>query len=378
MMHRQWRQSLIICFFASFGHLSASTGGVVGIISPRLMYDGRPVLWQNLDSDLSDVQIKFYAGERYNFFGLLNGVDSARVFAGLNTAGFALAFSTAFGADSLDGQEALLVRQALGECGRIQDFARLIESTAIDIEPNASFACIDAFDSYRLYEANGAAFDLKESSDGFLLRANFNFADSQAADAGYWRYHRARQLIAAESAKRKLHHHVLVKKIARDLQSLETDPYPMLSGTAPTGPVRSENCINQYNTVSCIVIHGVRPGENPDFATMWVVLGEPLCGVAVPLWPATSQVPFECQLLRRTLNAIFVQNKRSIYDRYDVRQFDATACLALQRKLNDVENQVFVDTRKALARWRQSDDHLQDMINFQMMTTSQVYRALKE
>ncbi|MBN1560342.1 hypothetical protein JW998_08830 [candidate division KSB1 bacterium] len=382
---RKWRQLfVIICFFASSGQIFASTGSIIGVISPRLTFDGRPLLWQNLESDVADVQVQFFAGKRYNFFGLVNGEDSSRVYAGLNTAGFALVLSKFKEpiSDSLYEQEALLVKQALGECGRSEDFVRLMKSATIEIGQNSSFACIDAFDSCQLFESGAerrVPFDLKESPDGFLLRANFNFNDHQAADKSYWRYHRARQLIAAEKAKRKLHHHVLIKKVARDLQSLEDDPYPWLLGgsdVARAGSVRSQYCINQYNSVSCVVIHGVRPGENPDFSTMWVILGEPVCGVAVPLWPATSRVPLECQLSKYGLTNIYQAQKRAIYERNGT-QLNATAFLQLANKLHEVENKVFAETRKALSRWRQSDHHLQDMTDFQFQTAEHIYRVLK-
>ena len=53
------------------------------------------------------------------------------------------------------------------------------------------------------------------------------------------------------------------------------------------------------------------------------------------------------------------------------------AYMQLHHKMNDVENKVFAETRKALARWRESGSYLQDMIDFQLTTTSHVQRALK-
>jgi len=39
------------------------------------------------------------------------------------------------------------------------------------------------------------------------------------------------------------------------------------------------------------VFHGVLPDENPLLTTMWVILGEPICGIALPLWVAAGDVP---------------------------------------------------------------------------------------
>ena len=46
----------------------------------------------------------------------------------------------------------------------------------------------------------------------------------------------------------------------------------------------------QHGQRACVV-HGVKPGEDPRRATLWVILGEPVCGVAVPLWVAAGAPP---------------------------------------------------------------------------------------
>ena len=39
------------------------------------------------------------------------------------------------------------------------------------------------------------------------------------------------------------------------------------------------------------MFHGAAAGEDPRLATMWVILGQPITGVAVPLWVAAGAVP---------------------------------------------------------------------------------------
>ncbi|MBN1481844.1 hypothetical protein EH223_05835 [candidate division KSB1 bacterium] len=386
-MKKIFGKYLIVCLLAVIGQIFASVGGVIGIVSPRLMYDGRPILWQNLDSDSADVYIKFFKGERYNFFGLMNGEDTSRVYGGLNTAGFAIVFSTfASSSDKSLNMESVFIRQALGICGRLEDFSKLLDSTEISIGTNSSFACMDVYGAHKLFESGVTMrdpFDLKKVPPGFLVRANFHFTNPQVADKSYWRYHRSEALFASESAHKKLHNHIIMKQIARDMASIAVDPGSLSSdgqaSAPPAGFIRTEHSVNQYNTVSCLVIQGVRPGENPDFSTMWVILGEPICGVAIPLWPATSQVPLECQLSEFSLNAFFQEQKSNVYYLTNMpRSVDTNALLALRSRMDQIENSVFVETRKALARWREQSSYLQDMIDFQMTTAAFVYRSLKE
>ena len=352
------------------------------MISPRLMYDGRPVLWQNLDSDSSAVFVKFFSGERYNFFGLINGQDTSGVYAGLNTAGFAIVFSSLkeSSPDSAQHREPLLLKQALSLCGRLEDFERLLDSTSVSIGANTSFACMDAFGAQQLYESGKKArvpFDLKTSPDGFLVRANFHFADPQTANDSFWRYHRAKALLAKQRGEKKLHHHTIVKSIARDLTTMASNPYP-LPDQRNSGYHRCDNSINQYNSVSCVVIHGVRPGESPDFSTLWMIPGEPICGIAVPLWPATTQVPIECQRNPGSLNSLYMEIERELYNQTgSLKQLDTRNYLEIKSRLNEVENKVFAETRKALARWRNQDDYLQDMTAFQASTAAFIYNSLK-
>jgi hypothetical protein len=49
--------------------------------------------------------------------------------------------------------------------------------------------------------------------------------------------------------------------------------------------------IHRQTTVAALVLHGVKPGEDGGWTTMWTVLGQPLFAPAVPLWPAARGVP---------------------------------------------------------------------------------------
>ena len=344
-------------------------------------------MWQNFDSDETGVQIIFFKGEKYDFFGLVNGEDSSRVFSGLNTAGFGIVLNYVenIADDSTTRPYAILVKNALSRCSHIEDFDPMWRDAQSN-ESNAAIACIDAYGGAVLYDTAGryAADDPSASPEGFLVRANFSFRSGQQRDAGFWRYHRSRKLIRQKY--RSINVKTTIQKISRDVQSMEMDPssLPARDETAafPAGYIRCEHTINQYNTVAGIVIHGVRVQENPDFATLWATLGQPLCGVAVPMWPATGESPYECHGKKAPLNALIQANKRVIYNRKESRTLADINLLVNKNRgllpmLARVEKKIFYDTQKALDQWRKQNDYLEEMIDFQNRTATWVLGSIK-
>jgi hypothetical protein len=84
---------------------------------------------------------------------------------------------------------------------------------------------------------------------------------------------------------------------ARDLNNDVINPYPLpYEGSQdglPAGYIRTANSINRSTTRSAAVFHGVLPGENPRLTTMWTILGEPVCSIALPVWLLASSIPAE-------------------------------------------------------------------------------------
>ncbi len=376
-------------YIFSAGQIFATTGGIIGILSPRITYDGRPVLWQNLESDDPSVQVTFFQGPRYHFLGLVNAGDTTRVYAGLNTAGFGIVLAKAkvSASDSLYDQEALFLKEALGWCGTLQDFEERIASANLEFSKNSSFACIDAFDGQALYEAGRHRFDPFHpvlSPEGFLVRCNFIFSGAQYADWDFWRYHRARELLNLERKNHGIHFTSMIKTVARDLASISLNPYPL----PYNGPEENSNyvnarvCINKHNTVSSVIIHGIRQGEDAHFSTMWVLLGEPICGVAVPLWPIVSTIPYECAKENPPLNKIIRSNEDVLYDNKKNPTFVNTQWLAnkdrgLLPQLEKIENRIFVETEKALSQWKTNSSYMEKMSEFQNQMSSEAAHSIR-
>lgn len=383
-------QLLIALWFAQTTMLFSGVGGVIAVVSPQVTDDGRPILWQNLDSEEPLAEVSYFAGARYHFIGLVNGGDSSRVYTGLNTAGFALALSLPAFADedTLTEDAARFTKRALGECGKVEDFVRFFADSGKTLSAGTSFACMDAYDGALVIEANGAqfpAYDPFKAPDGFVVRANFNFSQPHYADEMFWRYHRAHELFSRGAKNAGLQYTDVIKNIARDLAGIEPLPAlpPISTRSMFEEPqyIRCRTGINHHRTVSCVVIHGVRPQEKPELATFWVTLGEPLCGVAVPLWPITGSIPKECRGPKPALNRLIRENERYVYDSKSPDLLNTRALADKQRgllpHLARLENNLFQNTDELLDRWRGQADYIEDLTKYQKKAAADLGRKIR-
>ena len=125
--------SVIIVYLVGWIPMYPCTSAVV---SGRVTPDGRPLLWKHRDaSDLNNRIVHFEAeGGKLEFVGLVNGVDTManEVWAGYNTSGFAIMNTASYNlkndTSSLSDREGVVMKQALGECRTVEDFARLLDS----------------------------------------------------------------------------------------------------------------------------------------------------------------------------------------------------------------------------------------------------------
>jgi hypothetical protein len=384
------RCQLILAFYLAHSTLLFSgVGGVIAVVSPQVTQDNRPILWQNLDSDEPLVEVSYFAAARYNFIGLVNGGDSSRVYAGLNTAGFALAlsFPTFADEDTLAEDAAQFAKKALGECGKVDDFIRFFADSGKKFVAGTSFACMDAYNGSLMIEANGTqfpAYDPFKSPDGFIVRANFNLSQPHYADEMYWRYHRARELFSRATRDAGLSYKYVITNVARDLAGIE--PLPAIKPVSGAGRLEEPqriSCrsgINNHRTVSCVVIHGVRPQEKPELSTFWVTLGEPLCGVAVPLWPVAGTIPKECRGPKSVLNLLIRDNERFVYDSKSPDLLNTQALADKQRGLLPylirLENDLFQNTDRLLDRWRSQVEYSEDLTKYQKKAAADLGRKI--
>lgn len=279
--------SVIIVYLVGWIPMYPCTSAVV---SGRVTPDGRPLLWKHRDaSDLNNRIVHFEAeGGKLEFVGLVNGVDTManEVWAGYNTSGFAIMNTASYNlkndTSSLSDREGVVMKQALGECRTVEDFARLLDSFPRPIGVEANFGVIDALGGAAYFEVNSYEvfrYDVKDSPDGYLLRTNYSVSGRPNEGYGYIRYDNAARLFSRAASERSITPEWITGICSRSF-------YHTLLGrdfTTDTWVV-DQDFIPRRSTSASVVIEGVKSGESPVFTTMWTMLGYPPCSVVLPVW----------------------------------------------------------------------------------------------
>ena len=279
--------SVIIVYLVGWIPMYPCTSAVV---SGRVTPDGRPLLWKHRDaSDLNNRIVHFEAeGGKLEFVGLVNGVDTManEVWAGYNTSGFAIMNTASYNlkndTSSLSDLEGVVMKQALGECRTVEDFARLLDSLPRPIGVEANFGVIDALGGAAYFEVNSYEvfrYDVKDSPDGYLLRTNYSVSGRPNEGYGYIRYDNAARLFSRAASERSITPEWITGICSRSF-------YHTLLGrdfTTDTWVV-DQDFIPRRSTSASVVIEGVKSGESPVFTTMWTMLGYPPCSVVLPVW----------------------------------------------------------------------------------------------
>ena len=266
--------------------------------------DGRPILWKNRDTDHLSNKVVFVEDKPYNYLGLVNSndADGRMVWAGVNAAGFAVANSVAYNLPQKAGEqvdlEGIVMSDALRTCETLADFERyLSRNLGPDLGSQANFLAMDAKGGAAIFETHNHGFKrIEAGATPTHYLANTNFSRSGPADqgAGYLRFERETTLLEAakpgsftpawvlQTAARDLGHALLSHPAREDWKKLPAGQPAWL---------HTNYTINRASTASVVVIHGVKPGEDPRRTTLWVALGEPVCSIAVPLWVAAGTPP---------------------------------------------------------------------------------------
>jgi hypothetical protein len=274
------------------------------VVSGAATLDGRPLLWKNRDTDEENNKLVFLSDGPLTAAGIVTAGSSTSVWMGVNEAGFAIENSVS---DDLEGsstaENGSFMKYALLHCTTVADFEALLAQTnSPGRATQANYGVIDASGAAALFEVGNHTFrkyDTADPSDapmGFIVRTNFAFT-GDGSGTGYVRYNRAVELLNGSALAGTLCHEFLLRVAARDLKNDVVDPYPLPyeggQDSRPPGYIRTANSINRYRTRSCAVFRGVLAAEDPRLTTMWTILGEPVCTVALPVWPLAGSVPPE-------------------------------------------------------------------------------------
>jgi hypothetical protein len=297
--------ALIIVLLApapGYAEEECTTAVVTGLATP----DGRPLLWKNRDTNARSNKVVHVREQPYCYVAVTNAAEpSGRVvWGGLNERGFAIINSVAYNLPRRGGEmsdlEGLVMADALRTCATIQEFeAYLARNLGESLGCWTNFLVIDAEGGAAIFEVHNhgyARLEADTASSGYVLNTNFSRSGRELAGEGYLRFQREEELFDQQRPE-GITVEFLLQDAARDLgHVLLKNPARTLWSSFPADPPRwlhTRHTIDRNITASSILVHGVRRGEDPLRATLWVILGEPLCSIAVPVWVAAGETPPE-------------------------------------------------------------------------------------
>ena len=231
------------------------------------------------------------------------GVPILWVYAGLNSAGFGIMNSVAYNlpkkAEEFQDLEGQIMADALRTCLTVDDFESYIQKNlGAPLGSWANFGVIDAQGNAAIFEVHNHGYkkyDAAETPGKYLINSNFARSGEETKGAGYLRFDRTVFLFSQTPGK-KISHRDIFQKISRDFGHMLLDQPTLkdLKNQSVNKPVWvfSWDTINRTSTASAVVICGKKPGNKGSIATFWVLLGEPVTSIAVPVWREANESPF--------------------------------------------------------------------------------------
>lgn len=387
--------ALASLFFLLVSLPYAQDGCTTAVISGRATVDGRPLLWKNRDTEDVQNEVAFFSEGKYDVIGVVAADSLSSIWMGINSAGLAIENSVSSDLEGTSSAEnGSFMKYALQNCATVDEFEQLlIQTNSSGRKTQANYGLIDTFGGAAIFETGNHTYTRFDASDptvaplGFIVRTNYAFTGG-GGGSGYERYDRALELLTGAILNSELSHDYILKSAARDLKNDKINPYPLpFPGSQeghPQGYIRTNTSINRYLTRSCAVFHGVIPGENPRLSTMWIILGEPVCSVAVPLWVFAGEIPPEMGGQTTALmNEASVLKKESCYT-------DPAASSVSHQYINTyalvdgagggifsyslpIENWAMSQTASSINSWRAAFPAARAMQEFETTLASQVY-----
>jgi hypothetical protein len=279
-------------------------GCTSAVISPAASTEGVPLLWKNRDTGTLSNKVVFVKDSPYSYLALVNAeVPSGRhTFAGLNSAGFGIMNTVAYNLPRKSGEtedlEGIIMADALRTCRSVHDFERYLQANlGPDLGSWANFGVIDADGNAYLFEVHNHGYEKLDAAEvevRYLVNTNFARSGAEGEGAGYLRFERASRLFDG-FAPGQVEFRTILTRYTRDLgQVLLQQPSLEDARARPEDEdlwIFTRDCINRPSTSAAVVIVGKDPSDANSVATMWVIPGEPVTAIAIPLWVEAGSIP---------------------------------------------------------------------------------------
>ncbi len=372
--------AVLVCLLFAMGSALAESpeSCTIAVVSGSVTTDSRPLLWKNRDTDYLDQEVRYFDdGSHGGYITVVStGIDeTSTAYVGVNDEGFSIMNANApdlnTGSPTSHG---ILMKLALKECESVADFeALLIATSGSRGHIWSNFGVIDRFGDAAIFETNDwdyRRYDA-DSEGGFIVRTNFSVWGGGAPGS---RYERAYQLISSAAGSGQLDHGYMVQTVSKDIGG----PPSMPCGQWPT----TDPAISRYKTRSAAVVHGVLPSEDPRLSTFWCILGEPSCGVGVPLWSYAGTPPPEMSVPGQLAPMCAEIQEKELYcynSLTDDTTIDTHALVGddgqsgIQGYSLPIEVEAFDDAAAKLADWRVIFPPASEIAQFQSERASRTY-----
>ncbi|UCG31046.1 MAG: fibronectin type III domain-containing protein [candidate division WOR-3 bacterium] len=370
---------LCILMLLLAGGISPGECCTIAAVSGAITTDGRPLLFKNRDrSDVYNQEVRYFNdGSHGGYITIVTtGVDeTTTAYAGVNDDGFTIVNADApdiyTGSPQNDGP---FMKQALMECGSVTDFeALLIATSGSRGHIWSNFGVIDRYGEAAIFETDDWGYIRYDAGSygGYVVRTNFSFWGGGTPDS---RCQRADLLISKAVGANQLGDRYMIEAVSKDIGG---PPYLPCGEWPTTGPA-----VSRYKTRSSAVIHGVTPAEDSRLSTFWCILGEPSCGISVPLWSYAGTPPYE--MLTPGAPApmcVEIQEKES----YCYANLTSDTTINTNELVGDdgesgiqgysipIDYEVFDDTEVKLGDWRSVFPAAGEMSSFESQTVSRMY-----
>ncbi|MCF7811729.1 C45 family peptidase [bacterium] len=383
---------LTILFFLA---VSASYGCTTWLASGSVTVDGRPILHKNRDVNDANQEYHYVDNGGIPFIGqTYANLETGEYWAGLNAAGFAIENSNSYNMSAGPGgngfgygaDDGWVQALALATCRTVDDFEALLDSLNEEGRThNSNYGVIDAFGGAAMFETGGYEYyriDAEDTPDGFIVRSNYSYSgtglNNRQSNWGPYRHDRAYDLMKEAVDNNELSVEYMFRHIVRDMSIPEYDPYKdgLINNRQLIG--NSSHRINRGTTRTVMIAQGVEANANPNDAILWIMSGNPIGSIAVPLWVRACSVPVEvdgeaCSELCEI--AINRSDYVNLNDGIDTQRLVNSEGTGLWDYMFPIEDQVFAKTRAFASSDRFDYDLLE---NFQNSIASQVCTLLEE
>ena len=393
-------QTVLIFFFLFFLQ-TALWPCTIAVVSGKATPDGRPLLWKNRDTTHFVNKILYIEGPKYAFLGNFNAEDQnlEEVWAGLNTKGFAIINASSTDLIEKEGEESQngeFMQRALGTCANIPEFEKLLEATNGNRNVATIFGVIDAQGNACFYETSNSVYvkfdanDPRVAPQGFLVRTNFAFtAPEEKQGGGFIRFERANRLFQAAAAENRLDLRFIVQDVARDLANDKIGSNPLIDNKTadPKFPlyINTNDTINRNSTVSSFIFHGAPSRDKDYLATMWVMLGQPICTLSTPLWACSGVAPDalggegvpELNELALKLSGHFYPDRRGHMKQYlNITRFLDYGGQSFHKLFTNIERDIFINVHNRMKQWENKKPEQREVADFQNNNVALIIRTL--